>query len=39
MLYKVVGDLMIFYAGAEGIYNKTPIWILQMKIYSYSTLI
>jgi hypothetical protein len=25
---------MIFYAG-EGIYNKTPIWILQMKIYSY----
>jgi hypothetical protein len=20
--YKVVGDLMIFYAGAEGIYNK-----------------
>jgi hypothetical protein len=25
MLYKVVGDLMIFYAGAEGIYNKTPI--------------
>jgi hypothetical protein len=27
---------MIFYAGAE--FNKTPIWILQMKIYSYLTL-